>query len=364
MSTDAWLAPPIVILRPGITPGAGGGRLKDQPEDFVVDELPAYPPAGQGDFLFLRVEKRDVASHVLVRELSRRLGVSPRDVGLAGMKDRRAVTRQWVSVPARGAKALDALDGPVGDSGYLKLLEAERHPHKLKTGHLRGNSFQIRLRGRDPSGDDTLRARLEAIARGGFPNAFGEQRFSRGDTVAQGLQLLAGDTPKVSPRQRRLAVSALQSSFFNHWLADRAADGLLETALPGDVLAKRASGGVFICEDPPTDTARLAAAELVVTGPLPGSRPTRAQGASAERERALHARLGVPPEAFKVFGRLGRGTRRPALAWPEAPRVARDPDGLVVHFALAAGTYATVLLAHLCGDAMSSYDFHAAGGGR
>src|SRR5215470_19177558 len=76
-----------------------GGRIKQVPEDFEVEEVPAYEPAGSGDHLYLWVEKRDMGAEYFVRQVARRLGIGPGDVGTAGLKDRRAVTRQWVSVP-------------------------------------------------------------------------------------------------------------------------------------------------------------------------------------------------------------------------------------------------------------------------
>ena len=69
------------------------------PEDFRVDEIPLYPVASHGDHTFVRVEKRLRTTDEVARDLARAAGVSPRDVGYAGRKDRRAVTTQWLSVP-------------------------------------------------------------------------------------------------------------------------------------------------------------------------------------------------------------------------------------------------------------------------
>ncbi len=67
-------------------------RLRETPEDFQVDEIPLYPLAGHGDHTFLRVEKRLRTTDEVVRDLARAAGVSPREIGYAGRKDRRAVT--------------------------------------------------------------------------------------------------------------------------------------------------------------------------------------------------------------------------------------------------------------------------------
>src|SRR5882724_6046731 len=121
-------------------PGVGG-RIKAAPEDFEVEEIPAYEPSGQGDHLFLWVEKRDVGAEYFTRQVAKRLDLPPGEVGAAGLKDRRAVTRQWVSVPATAESRLTALDGD-----GITLLRTSRHANKLRPGHLRGNRFRVLIR--------------------------------------------------------------------------------------------------------------------------------------------------------------------------------------------------------------------------
>src|SRR4051812_48164346 len=121
-------------------PGTGG-VLKTVPEDFVVEEIPAYLPSGEGSHTYLWIEKRGRTTDEAVRALCDALKAKARDAGTAGMKDRHAVTRQWVSVPdVDPARALAvAVDG-------VKVLLAQRHGNKLKTGHLRGNRFTLVVR--------------------------------------------------------------------------------------------------------------------------------------------------------------------------------------------------------------------------
>ena len=76
------------------------GRIKCAPEDFVVEEIPAYEPSGEGTHLFLKFEKKGLTTDAAVRSITKALGIEMRDVGIAGMKDKVAVTTQWVSVPA------------------------------------------------------------------------------------------------------------------------------------------------------------------------------------------------------------------------------------------------------------------------
>ncbi|MFO1096230.1 MAG: tRNA pseudouridine(13) synthase TruD, partial [Planctomycetaceae bacterium] len=118
-----------------------GGLLKQSPDDFVVEEIPAYVPSGEGEHLFLWVEKRDLSAEQLHARISRVLQISRNDVGIAGLKDRRAVTRQFVSVPAKSAARIADIDCP-----ELRVLSATPHRNKLRTGHLRGNRFEILVR--------------------------------------------------------------------------------------------------------------------------------------------------------------------------------------------------------------------------
>src|SRR3954447_14952824 len=91
-------------------PGTGGS-IKEQIDDFEVEEIPAYEPSGTGEHLYLWIEKRDLGAEFFVRQIAQRLNIRPGDIGTAGMKDRKAVTRQWVSVPASAESRLDQLNG-------------------------------------------------------------------------------------------------------------------------------------------------------------------------------------------------------------------------------------------------------------
>ena len=322
-----------------------GGTLKSCPEDFEVEEIPAFEPAGEGDFLYLWIQKNDWDHRALLRALSERLDIAPGDIGSAGVKDRRAITRQTLSVPAACAERIGELDALEG----VQVLRIDRHGHKLRTGKLRGNRFSILLR--DPSG--TL-AQAEAIAervRRGIPHFFGDQRFGReGATAELGWTLLLGER---SPRTRklgrnrflrRMAISAIQSLLFNDYLCRRIAAGQLRTLLPGDRMIRRDSGGPFLCEDVSVEQARFDAGETVPTGPMFGSRFRQAEGEARAQEDAVLAEAGVVLEDFKRFKKLGLGTRRALLVWPEGMDITQEEEGIRVAFSLPAGAYATVIM--------------------
>ena len=359
--------PRLTAELPGIS-----GRLKTVPEDFVVEEIPAFEPSGDGEHRYLWIEKRDVSHEQLLRHLASALSIRTRDIGTAGMKDKAAVTRQWVSVPAKPQAAGAALV----DSDEIRVLRESRHPHKLRTGKLRGNRFEILVRdvvrgSPDPAPPTTAglpqptanlaiqvaTAIADRINQTGFPNYFGPQRFGRdGSTLQTGLRLLRGEiTPDDLPRARkrfllRLALNAAQSYVFNKALARRIDEGLFATVLPGDVMRVTSSGGLFVAEDANVEQQRLDSGEIAVTGPIFGPKMRQPSGEVAERERQLVDELGIGIEAWSQFRKLTSGTRRPYGVLPGDLSIERDESGLRFRFTLTAGSYATVLLREFLRD--------------
>ncbi len=322
------------------------GMLKQQPEDFVVEEIPAYEPTGIGEHLFLWIEKRDVSADQLGQHLARTLQIPRRDIGMAGLKDRRAITRQYVSVPARCEPNISLLE-----TDQIRVLKANRHGNKLKTAHLRGNRFSILVRNVASDAPEQSDKIAQRIARVGFPNYFGEQRFGNdGGTLETGLALLRGEqTERDFPRSRRkfllrLALSAVQSELFNQTLAERLKEGLIERVLDGDVMQVIASGGLFVAEDPNIEEQRFLAGEIVSTGPLFGPKMRKPGGDAAGREEQVLDRNQLNDNDFRRFPKLTPGARRAFLVRPGDLRVSAEPEGLRFEVTLPAGVYATTLL--------------------
>jgi tRNA pseudouridine13 synthase len=358
MVFDPLLPPPLLT---GDLPGIGG-RIKQFPEDFEVEEIPAYEPCGTGEYLYLWVEKRGMGAEFFIRQVARRLGISPGEVGTAGMKDRQAVTRQLVSVPDVGNERLAQLEGE-----GIRLLRVSRHGNKLKPGHLHGNRFRILVRDVAADANDRLPPLLARLQAGGFANYYGPQRFGReGETVQLGLSLLrrarsaepgAPGVPGApalraprSPFLRRLALSAAQAALFNHYLGWRLMDGLLQTVLAGDVMAKRPFGGLFVAADVAREQARFEARETVHTGPIFGRKMFAAASSAAAREAASLAEAGLTTEAFFGFGKLLQGTRRHSVVYLDDLAVEPGSEGVRLTFSLPAGSYATVLLREIMKD--------------
>lgn len=318
-------------------------RFVPSPETFTVEEIPAYLPSGEGTHLFLWIEKRGLTTLDVIARVAAALGVNGRDAGYAGLKDRHALTRQWLSVPSVDPERALAVPG----SPEWTIQQAVRHPHKLRLGHLRGNRFEVRLEGE--AGEGELRALEAAVARiaaEGLPNQFGAQRFGHGgDNAAAGLALLRGQRRERDRRRRRLLLSALQSAVFNHALALRAASGPLTRLRPGDVLQKTDSGGLFVTTDLAVDQARVDRGEVVPTGPLPGGRETEPPPGSEARalEDEAIAAAGATRDDFARAGRELPGARRPVIVRAQDLALHLDPRPRLA-FSLPAGAYATVLV--------------------
>ncbi len=323
-------------------------RLREEPEDFVVDEIAAYAPTGEGEHTFVRVEKRLRTTEEVARDLARAAGVRPRDVGYAGRKDRRAVTRQWFSVPGLDPDAARGLE-----LREAHVLEAARHPHKLRTGHLRGNRFEIAVRGVDMETAGSAEARLETLRRCGFPNRYGHQRFgARGDNAERARALLLGGSAGADRRAARFLLSALQAEAFNHVLRDRPI--AIDRVAPGDLAMVHASGGIFEVEDEERENERAAAFEISATGPIFGTRMREPSGPAGRRERAVLDALGIPAaSALRAPpGVRLRGTRRSLRARVEALSFRAEGDALHLRFTLGAGCYASVFLEELLGESL------------
>jgi tRNA pseudouridine13 synthase len=293
------------------------------------------------------VEKRGRTTREVVRELSRALGVAERDAGYAGMKDKAAVTTQWLSFPA------DRDPDPASLAGEgLRVLRVSRHGNKLRPGHSRGNAFAVAVRGGEV---DRARACAAVLAERGLANFFGAQRFgAEGRNAAVGRALLLGSADPEARRAgrdrflRRLCISAWQSELFNLWLAERMADGLFDRALEGDVMKKLDSGGLFLCRDPAADEPRLAAFEIAPAGPIFGHRMLEAEGPARERETRLLAGSGVTAADLRRGGGEAEGTRRASRLRLRA-EIEPLPDGYRARFELPAGSYATVVMGELTG---------------
>ncbi|WP_240464708.1 tRNA pseudouridine(13) synthase TruD [Modicisalibacter sp. 'Wilcox'] len=336
----AW--PPDWPRAHGDPPVAGEYRLV--PEDFVVEEWLGFAPEGEGEHLWLWLEKRDLGTPELARRVARACEVTPRDVGYAGMKDRFAVTRQWLSVHLPGREAPTDLAERLA-AAQVTLLEQARHPRKLKRGVHRGNRFRLRLGG-SAVVHPAFASRWERIREAGVPNYFGPQRFGpEGRNLQRACGILARGWRKRDDRQGMM-LSAARSYLFNELLAERVRRGDWDRALPGEVLMLDGTQSLFVADTPDAELAsRVATGDVHPAGPLWGVGESTARETAAALEQCLgeaHAGLCAALAASGV-----RTARRALRVRPAAAELHHHGETAMLAFTLPRGAFATAVLREL-----------------
>lgn len=385
-------------------PGTGG-IYKEHPEDFQVEEIPSYPCSGNGEHLYLWIEKEGISTHELLTQLKRGLQVNQREIGYAGLKDARARTRQMISVPARSAARLDKLQ-----LRKARILQSQLHGNKLRLGHLAGNRFTIKLRDTHPDAEQRATTILRKLEQLGVPNRFGEQRYGvLGNSATLGLLLLQknylqfcrellGDPslirnnewqaaatayrqdklpeclkllPQHMTNERRLIrtlldgkghrqaaltlphnllrlyLSACQSHLFDQLLTQRLPN--LQQLHKGDLAYKHVNGACFQVEDAASEQPRADRFEISPTAPLFGFKVMQATGFTGEKEHALLTATGLTLASWRSEKGLAMpGERRP-LRVPllQAKIAAANPADITLSFSLPKGSYATSVLSEI-----------------
>jgi tRNA pseudouridine13 synthase len=296
------------------------------------------------------------------------------------------------------AKALAvAVDG-------LRVLSAVRHTHKLRTGHLKGNRFEIRYAGAGAPALAPAEACLSILRERGVPNAYMEQRFGmRGNTHRLGKALLkkdgaafldeylrfdetdgpwgpevrraveAGDYEgalallpppagtarrvlkalaggrkphraqrAVPKRDLQFFLSAYQSFLFNRALARRLP--AVDRVERGDLAFIHGKGAVFEVEDEAAEAERARRLEISPSGPVFGHKMREPAGQWGEVERSVAEAEGCSAADWKLGGGLSqKGARRPLRFPLEDASVDADGEDLVFRFFLPKGCYATAV---------------------
>ena len=307
---------------PDAYPASGASAtLKCLNEDFIVTELPLQPPSGEGEHIWLDIEKNGANTVFVAQQLAEAARVQEVDVGYAGLKDRYAITRQWFSVylPKGETPDLTQLQHP-----EFKVLSQSRHMKKLRPGDLLGNRFRIVIR--DVTGErDTIEANLEAVASQGVPNYFGAQRFGHGGgNVEQGRAMLAREIRVRNPKKKGLYLSAVRSLVFNDVLALRIQSGLWGKTLPGDVM----------------DEAGRP------TGPLWGRGRVITTDQAQALENLVAERHSTLCEGMEYAG-LDQDRRALVASPADMSWEWQHANQLLITFFLPAGTYATSVLSEI-----------------
>ncbi len=325
--------------------------------DFVVEEIPLYPFSGEGEHRVVKIRKKGLSTWEMLDIISARTGIKKKDFGYAGLKDKEALTYQYISFNKKYDASFDNFE-----HDQIKVVERTLHNNKIKKGHLKGNRFFIRLKKVMPVDAEKVKQALGRIEKEGLPNYFGYQRFGRdNDNHLQGEQLIQGKLKIKNPTMRSFLMNAYQSYLFNNWLSKRielshmvmnfspeeVASSLAEVdastvselkkqkqflkLLPGDVISHYPYGRLFYAENLAEESERLESRTTVITGLLSGKKCKKATDV-AERFEA----------PFDTITALD-GDRRFAWVYPEAMEYEyKENDAwFELRFTLPKGSYAT-----------------------
>jgi tRNA pseudouridine13 synthase len=340
-----WQVPYLTAELPGI-----GGVIREQPEDFIVEEIPAYEPSGDGEHTYFRIEKWGIPTPALVKQIAMKLDVSTQVISYAGLKDAHALARQTLSAHFVEPARIQALE-----LENARVLWVTRHRNKLRLGHLRGNSFTLRIRNILPEAAARAEDILEVLAARGVPNAFGPQRFgNRGDNHIVGYHLVRNDRGALeamgirhpSRQMHGFFISALQSALFNRVVALRLQQGTLDTVIAGDVVRKEDTGGIFTVEDVAAERPRASNWGISATGPIYGYKLMAAQEEAGRLEAQVLAEAGLTLDDFRTV--KAEGVRRPMRFNPEDLTWEIEGDtNLIISFFAPKGSFATMFLREL-----------------
>ncbi|MFT7860423.1 MAG: tRNA pseudouridine(13) synthase TruD [Sulfurimonas sp.] len=334
-------------------------HFKQSARDFVVDEIPLYEFSGEGEHLILQVRKKNLSTTEMVGMIARYLGIKNKEIGYAGLKDKHAMTKQYISLHKKHEEAMENFEHE-----SIKVVSKTYHNNKIRVGHLKGNRFFIRLKKVNPTSAAKIDEALKNIEGQGMPNFFGYQRFGNdGDNHILGEQIAKGEKKERNPRVRRLLVNAYQSHLFNLWLSRRleisslvsnfSVDELvpllnlpkqevqkmkaqkhLFKLISGDLMEHYPFGRVFEFSGDEHDLERFDTRDISVTGLLTGKRVKKASGFARDIEKDFDDELGED------------GARRYAWVYPTEieGRFKSVEAQYELNFTLPKGSYATVLI--------------------
>jgi tRNA pseudouridine13 synthase len=328
-------------------PGTGG-KIRESPKDFIVEEIPVFEPMDTGEHLFVNLTKEGISTRRLASELALLFDLPRTAVGYAGLKDVRSVSTQTFSLHLGLLTEYKIHEiGSLIESSLPVTVNCMRsHPRKLRAGQLLGNKFSINITGLSMEPEEALsRAKKITYILGskGLPNFYGYQRVDV-ENVRRGYDIIKGvkNRKKVRSRWlRRFLVSSYLDYLCNLYLIERFHRGDFYRILEGDIAKKHSTGGMFLVDDPERESTRFETGEISFTAPIFGPRMWWAEGPSGELEKEVFDKSDITLDELR---RLGvRGSRRMGRVLPKIV-IQIFKRGLNVCFNLSKGAYATVVL--------------------
>lgn len=334
-------------------------HFRQTPRDFVVEEVPLYDFSGEGEHLVLFIRKKGLSTLELVAAIAKYLGIKQKEIGYAGLKDKHAMTKQYISLHKKYEAKMDEFNHE-----DIKILSKIHHNNKIRIGHLSGNKFYIKLKKVTPTAALKIDEALKSIELYGMPNFFGYQRFGNdGNNHVDGEKIAKGEKKERNPKIKKLLISAYQSHLFNLWLSRRLEistlvnnfkaeelEGLLNMPkdeislmkaqehpfklLRGDIIEHYPHGRLFDFNGDESDIKRFCDKDISPTGLLCGKKARTASGTARTVEKDFDDDIDE------------QGSRRYAWVFPKDTegRYNNQEAQYELNFYLPKGSYATVLI--------------------
>ncbi len=334
-------------------------HFKQSARDFVVEEIPLYEFSGEGEHLILFIRKKNLSTLELVSAIAKYLGIKNKEIGYAGLKDKHAMTKQYISLHKKHEESLENFN-----LENVKILSRTYHNNKIRIGHLVGNRFYIKLKKVNPTAASKIDEALKSIDKNGMPNFFGYQRFGRdGDNHIDGEKIAKGDKKERNPKIKKLLINSYQSHLFNLWLSRRLEintlinnfkseelESLLNIPkseldklknqkhpfklISGDIMEHYPHGRLFDFDGTQHDFERFNNRDISITGLLCGTKARLATDISREIEKDYDDEINAD------------GTRRYAWVYllDVEGRFNQVEAQYELNFTLPKGSYATVLI--------------------
>jgi tRNA pseudouridine13 synthase len=329
-------------------------------DNFIVTEVPLYEFSNDGEHIILKIRKKDLTTWELLNIISDHLGIKSKEIGYAGLKDKHAMTIQYISIHKQYEELLENFT-----HDKIKILEKCYHNNKIRMGHLKGNRFFIRLKKVNPTNGAKIAQVLDSIKKYGLPNYFGFQRFGNsGKNYEDGESIINGTLKIRDKKKRTFLINAYQSHLFNLWLSKRvelsktidafnikdlvANSGLDKELieylkkqshpfkiLKGDIAHHYPYGRIFNIENLDEEIGRFESKDIVPTGLLSGKKTRKAEDDAKKYE-----------EPLDLITHTIDGARRFAWIFPEdiEYKYREEEAWFELSFTLPKGSYATVLL--------------------
>ncbi|MFA6255572.1 MAG: tRNA pseudouridine(13) synthase TruD [Candidatus Absconditabacterales bacterium] len=352
--------------------------FKQKSQDFIVTEELPFTLAGRGDAFFVFFEKRNLNTMDIVHHLCAAFNLSRLSLGIAGLKDKKAITRQRICIYKSALKKLGGEKAFLESIGEVaKVLKTGRHTTPIGMTTPIQNSFYIRLRANKKLSEkekDISNRKILSLCKKGFPNLFGNQRFGiEGKNPQQGSDILQGKLKLQDKKDIVFKIQAYASSIFNEYVHTRTKKGL--QILEGDIVIdianhKKHQFGIYQAD---TKTVKLFddtqkneqffrypsnlkgeipfnAEKMMITGPVIGYNLLLAPKNSfaGNKEQGLLDKNGISEKSlklckeYKIFG-----IRRPIWVFPQKVHIQFQQDDILLNFTLPSGSYASIIIDEL-----------------